>query len=122
MSVSVVVLEPRGKCLLAFGVGEEGLPVGPFDREDAVEPLDLAVLPGAVWPDLHVLGPTTREGFGHVGGLDVVPVVVGYDGTNATDPMGGEVVRGVQQEAGAGRSLLVGQDLAIGQARVVIDY
>ena len=52
---SVVELQPGGKRGGTVGVAEEDLPVGPFDLQGAVEPLDLAVLPGAVRLDEPVL-------------------------------------------------------------------
>jgi hypothetical protein len=42
---SVVELQPGGKRGGTVGVAEEDLPVGPFNLQRAVEPLDLAVLP-----------------------------------------------------------------------------
>ena len=47
-TLSVVVLEPRCKCGCAVVVGVEAVAVGPFGLQGAVEPFDLAVLPGAV--------------------------------------------------------------------------
>jgi hypothetical protein len=50
-----VMCDPSCKGLGAGGVGFEGLPVGPFNGEDAVEAFDLAVLPGAVGSDGDVV-------------------------------------------------------------------
>jgi hypothetical protein len=53
---SVVEVQPGGKRGGTVGVVEEDLPVGPFDLQRAVEPLDLAVVPRAVRLDELVLG------------------------------------------------------------------
>lgn len=54
-SSSVVVLYPGCKGGCSFVVAEEHLAVGPLDLEGAVEALDLAVLPWAVWLDEDLL-------------------------------------------------------------------
>jgi hypothetical protein len=48
---SVVVLQPGRKCRGAFGIADEDLSVGPLGLQGAVQALDLAVLPWAVWLD-----------------------------------------------------------------------
>jgi hypothetical protein len=58
---SVVELQPGGKRGGTVGVAEEDLPVGPFDLQRAVEPLDLAVLPRAVRLDELVAGSDAGE-------------------------------------------------------------
>ena len=121
-STSVVLLEPWGKGGSPFVVAGEDLPVGPLGGQGAVEPLHLAVLPRAVRADELVLG---ADGFNRcfdVGALAVAEMVVGDHPLDRGDAMAGEEGRGAGDETGAGGALLVGQDLAVGQAGVVIDH
>ena len=60
-SSSVVVLDPGGKRCSAFGVAGEDLPVGPLGGKGPIETFDLAVLPGAVRLDEHLLGPEVGD-------------------------------------------------------------
>lgn len=66
---------------------------------------------------------TTRHG-GHRDGdvdrLGVAPVVVGHHALDPGVAVGGEESVGARQERRAGRSLLVGQDLGVGQPQVVV--
>ena len=78
-SSSVVVVEPRGKGVGAFGVAGEDLPVGPFDLHGPVESFDLPVLPWAVGLDREVFSTDRRESRGEVAGADVVQGVVADD-------------------------------------------
>jgi hypothetical protein len=64
---------------VALVVAEEDLPVGPLDLQGAVEPLDLAVLPGAVRSDGEVLGVDDLDRVLKVAADDVVLGVVGDD-------------------------------------------
>ena len=119
-SASVVVGQPGVKGEGSGGVAGVGLPVGPFGGQGPVEPLDLPVLPGAVGLDEDVGG--TQAGH-RVGERTAVPVgerVVGDDLLDPCDAVRGEVLAGAGQERRAGRALLVGVDLAVGQAGVVV--
>src|SRR5690606_18899368 len=101
------------------GVAGEHLPVGPLGLQGPVESFDLAVLPGAVWLDEHLPGIQGRD---HIAQAVLVgPGVVGHDPLDPGDAVGGEVVGGPSEERRAGRALLIGQDLAVGQPGVVID-
>ena len=73
---SVVGVEPWGKRVGAVGVGGEGLPVGPFDLQGAVESLDFAVLPGAMGPDELVCDAPLVQECANVAGEPVGEVVV----------------------------------------------
>jgi hypothetical protein len=105
-SSSVVVLEPGGKGCGSLVVVGEGLPVGPFGGQGPVEPLDLAVLPGAVRFDEHLAG--AEGGADLTQGPLVGPGVVSHDSFDPVDAPGGEVGRGAGQEASAGRAFSSG--------------
>ena len=53
--------------------------------------------------------------------MRVAQGVVGHHPFDAGDAVGGEVVDGAGEERGAGRALLVGEDLGVGEPGVVID-
>lgn len=80
-----------------------------------VEPFHFGVLPGALWLDECVRRVQGGDRGGHVVGVTVAPVVVGHDPFDPVDAVGGEVVGGTAQECRAGGSLLVGQDLGVGE-------
>jgi hypothetical protein len=62
VSTSIVVeLQPGVECFGTVGVAGEDLPVGPFGLQGSVEPLDLAVLPGAVRLDEALLGAQSGD-------------------------------------------------------------
>jgi len=117
----VVVLEPGAKSGAAGGVGGEDLPISPFALEASVEPLDLPVLPGAVRLDQQVGGPDLGQQPRQGAVAGVAPVVVGHDRLDASDAVSGEVLDRAGQELGAGRGFLVGEDLGIREAAVVVD-
>src|SRR4029079_10666388 len=54
--------------------------------------------------------------------LGVAPVVVGHHFCDPGDAEGGEVGSGAGDEPRAGRTLLVVEELGVGQPRVVIDH
>ena len=93
----------------------------PTRQEGAVEPLDLAVGPWAVGSDQHVPGPQGGEGLGEGGRVAVVEGVVGHHPLDAGDAVGGEEGRRAGEEAGAGASALIGVQLGVGEAAVVVD-
>ena len=95
---SVVELQPGGKRGGTVGVAVEDLPVGPFDLQRAVEPLDLAVLPRAVRLDELVLSAELGNRLLDGGGVAVGQGVVGDQPLNPGDPVGGEVSGGAEQE------------------------
>ena len=72
----VVVVQPWGKGISSGLVAGEGLAVGPVGLQGAVEPFDLAVLPGAVGPDEHVSDPPNGQDFPDRGGAGVGQVVI----------------------------------------------
>ena len=114
VAVIVVVVKPGLKGVGALVVAGEGLPVGPFGLQGAAEPLDLAVLPGAVGTDQSMSCSEVVEDVLEVAGPDVVLGVVGHDLPHG-DAVTGEEGCCSCQEAGAGRSLLVRVDLGVGQ-------
>src|SRR3954454_6710115 len=73
---SVVVLDPGGKGGGALVVAGEDLAVGPLGDQGAVEPFDLAVLPGAVRLDELLPGPELGAHAGQ--GVPVGEGVVGH--------------------------------------------
>lgn len=85
----------------------------------AVESFHLPVLQGAVGADELVGGAEGRDGCGHVGGFAVAEVVVG------DDPLGARGAGVSESGGGAGTprsgAFLVGQDLAVGVAGVVVE-
>ena len=87
----------------------------------AVEAFDLAV--GLRPVDAGELAVRAEVGQGLLPGeaFAVGPGVVGQDPLDAVDAAGGEEGRGPAQEGCAGGGLLVGVDLAVGQAGMVID-
>ena len=111
----------RGKRRGTVGVAEEDLPVGPFDLQGAVEPLDLAVLPRAVWLDELVLSAEPGNCLFDGGGVAVGQGVVGDQPLNSGDLVGGEVGGSAEQEPRTGGAGLVGQDLGVGEPGVVVD-
>jgi hypothetical protein len=88
--------------------------------DGAVEPLDLAVLPRAVRLDAQVSRSDVGDGGLEVTGRVVVLGVVGEDLAHG-DAVAGEELGGPDQEAGAGGSGLVLEDLGVGQSAVVVD-
>ena len=71
--------------------------------------------------DEDVLGAEVGDDYGDVVGASVAEVVVGDDAFDGGDPAGAEVVGGAGQKRCAGGALLVGKDLGIRQAGVVVD-
>src|SRR5512139_1058881 len=96
---SVVVLKPWRKSGGALLVGGEDLAVGPLGGQGAVEPFDLAVLPGAV--GLDELLPDAVPGAQLPQRVPVGPGVVGHQSLDVGDAVSGEVADGPLQERGA---------------------
>ena len=88
----------RGQARRHGRVAEEDPPVGPFDLQCAVEPLDLAVLPRAVRLDEPVLNAELGNRLLDGGGVPVGPGVVGDQSLNPGNPVGGEVGGSAEQE------------------------
>jgi hypothetical protein len=118
---SVVELQPGGKRGGTVGVAEEDLPVGPFDLQCAVEPLDFSVLPRAVRLDEPVLNAELGNRLLDGGGVPVGPGVVGDQPLKPGNPVGGEVGGNAEQEPRTGGADLVGEDLGLGEPGVVVD-
>jgi hypothetical protein len=118
---SVVELQPAGKRGGTVGVAEVDLPVSPFGLQCAVEPFDLAVLPGAVRLDELVLNAELGNCSLDGGGVAVGQGVVGDQPLNPGDLVGGEVGGSAEQEPRTGGAGLVGQDLGVGEPGVVVD-
>jgi hypothetical protein len=62
-ALSVVVLDPGGKGCGALSVAGEGVSVGPFGLQGAIETLDFAVLPRTVRFDEHLSGTELGRDF-----------------------------------------------------------
>src|SRR5215468_6947292 len=115
----VVDVQPAGQGSAAGSFAGVGLGVGPFAEQGAVEALRFAVGLGSVGTSTAV----SAGRFGHGGRPDPRPVagaVVGQDAVDL-DAHGREPGRGAAPEPGCGVPLLVGMDLAVGQAGVVVD-
>lgn len=110
----VVVVEPGVECCGPRVVVGEGLPVGTFDGQRAVEAFDFAVLSGAVGFDEPLLGAEGGDGVLERRGVPVAPGVVGDDFSDL-DAVLREEPGGATQEPCSGGTLLVGQDFGIGQ-------
>ncbi|NYI03534.1 hypothetical protein FHU37_000477 [Allostreptomyces psammosilenae] len=115
----VVGVEEGGQGVGALLVAGVGLEVGPFLGQGAVEAFDLAV-------GLGVVGAGAFVGDA-AGGQDVAPAgggvagsVVGQDAFDG-DSVSVEERAGADPEQGGGGGGLVGQDLAVGEAGVVVD-
>ena len=118
---SVVVLEPGCQGCGAFVVAGEGLAVGPFGEQGAVEAFGFPVLPGAVRLDEDLFDAASFSA-DLAQGPAVGPGVVGHQPLDAGDAVGCVVAQRSVQEVRAGPALLVGEDLAVGQPRVVVDH
>ena len=105
-SSSVVVLEPWVKGGGAVSVGREWLSVGPLGLQCAVEPLHLAVLPGAVRSD--ELLPDATCGADIAQRVPVRPGIVGDEPLDPGDAVGEEVIDRTLEGCGTGRALLIG--------------
>lgn len=93
--------------------------MGPFVEQGAIQPFDSAVGLRTVGPGLLVGDPGGCQGVAPGMGL-VAGTVVGEDAFNG-DPARGEEGLGPLPEPGGGFLLLVGEDLAAGEAGVVVD-
>jgi len=95
--------------------------VGPLGEQRPVEPFGFAVGPGAVRLDVAALDLQRVADSDPVAGGQVVLGVVGQDSSDRDAVLVVEPLRGAVEEPGAGRSLLVGQDFAVGDPAAVID-
>ena len=120
-SFSVVVLEPGRKCGLAVVAAGEDLPVGPFGLQGPVEAFGFAVGPGAVGLDEALNCSKICDCLAEHCGVAVGEGVVGDDAFDPLDAVAGEIARGAGEEPGRGGALLIGKDLGVAGAGVVID-
>ena len=120
-SLVVVVVEPWCQGCAALVVADEHLTVCPFGLQGPVEAFHFAVLPGTVRFDRDVFGSELFEHVPEVVAAGVAPVVVGHHFFDPIDAVYREVASGSEEKAGAGNAGLVGVDLRVGQAGVVID-
>jgi len=118
-AVMVVAMEPAGKSAGAVGLAGVGAGVGPFVEQGAVEALDLAVGLGPVGPAVLVDDAVLGEG-GVEEAAPVGEVVVGQDAFDDDAP-GTEPGFGSAPEGGAGGAGLIGEDLGVDEAAVVVD-
>jgi hypothetical protein len=121
VGTGVVVLgEPGSEGLLAFGAGGKGVGVCPFVEQGAVVALDLSVCLRAVRSDQAVADAVLVEHAVEVDAFAVCECVVGKDALDLDAVVAVEADRTLEEARAAGDAL-VGQDLAVGQARVIID-
>lgn len=120
-SFSVVVLEPWRKCGVPVVAAGEDLPVGPFGLQGAVEAFGFAVGPRAVGLDEALHCSEVCHGLTERGGVAGSEGVIGDDAFDPLDAVAGEVARGAGEEPGRCCALLVGEDLGVADAGVVID-
>ena len=118
-SVMVVVPEPAVKGGGAFGAGAVDGGVGPACEKGADEALGFAVCLGSVGAGAAVLDAECAAGE-RVDGGAVAGAVVGEDPLDL-DAVSVVVGDGATEEAGSGRGFLVGEDLGVGEAAVVVD-
>ena len=118
-SDSVVVLEPGRKGGGSLAVGGKCLPVCPLGGQGAVVSLHFAVLPWTVGLDELLRDPERGTGLAHRVRVAVGESVVGQDPFDR-DAVLGEERRGTLEKRRAPRPFLVGQDLAVSNAGVVV--
>src|SRR5437763_14900753 len=116
----VVAVEPGREQAAALLIAPIASAVGPLVEQGAVEALHLAVNPGGVGRREQVAGAQLGQGGLEVARGPVVAGVVGHDPLELNAVVG-EELGGSEQEGGAGGAPLVGQDLAIGEAAVIVD-
>src|SRR6516225_8668829 len=118
-SRGVVMVEPRRQCSTAFLGTGIGLGVGPFAQTGLDEPLRLAVGAGGVGSGALVSGAgrchRRPERFASVGGA-----VIGHDPLDA-DALTAEPRQRAAEKPDRALLFLVRQDLAVSQARGVVD-
>ena len=120
-SVVVVGVEEVWQGCASFGVAGVGAEVGPFVEQGAVEAFDLAVGLRPVGAGEFAGRAEFGQGLAPGDALAVGPGVVGQHALDPGDAEGGEEGRCPAQEVCAGGGLLVGVDLAVGEAGVVVD-
>ena len=116
----VVVVEPGCEGVAVFLVRGEGSPVGPSFLRGVVEAFGFAVLSGRVWLGQDVCCLECGERGLEVAGVTVVQRVVGHDLVDA-DAVAGEELGGLGEERGAGRGLLIRQEVGEREPGVVLD-
>ena len=119
-SLPVVVVEPVWQCVVSGVVVVVGDAVGPFAAHGLVETLDLAVGAGGVWPGPEVADPVLGEQLSERPVVGVGPGVVGHDPL-WLDAQRSIPVKRSADEGGDGVGALVGVQLGVGDARVVVD-
>ncbi len=113
-SLLVVLHEPGGEGVAALLVAEERLPVGPLGLQRAVEPLHLAVGPGAVRLDEDGWDASVGQQRLPGGAVPVGERVVGQHALHHDAVRGEERQRSGQERRAARRTLVV-ESLAVGQ-------
>src|SRR5256886_12528294 len=117
----VVAVQPVGEQIAALLVGQVGGDVGPLGQQRPVVALGLAVDLRCVERRPQVAGSHLSQSVVELAGKPVVEGVVRHAALQA-DAVAGEEAGGPKQEGGTGRALLIGQDLAVGEAAVVVDH
>lgn len=120
-SMVVVGVQEVAERLGALAVCGVGPDVGPFLGQGAVEAFDFAVGLGSVGPGVFARRADLGQGVLPGQAFAVGHGVVGQDAFDAVDAVFGVEGCGSQEESGAGGGFLVGVDLGVGQAGVVVD-
>ncbi|MCP1542046.1 hypothetical protein J2W80_001857 [Methylorubrum extorquens] len=118
-ALPVVAEQEGGQFGAALLGGVVGPGVRPFAQGGLDEALDLAVGPRRVGSRALVADVEAPQGLGVALGFEGWPVV-GHDALD-TDTVAAEEPQGVEEEGEAGGPGLVGQDLGVGQPRMVVD-
>lgn len=115
----VVAMQPNGERIAAFLFTDVGPGVGPFVEEGAVEAFDLPVGLWTVGAGAFVGDPCIGQCVGS-SARAVAGAVVGQDALDGDPGLAEEVLR-PGPERGGGLFLLIGEDLAVGQAGIVLN-
>ena len=100
---------------------DAGLPVGPFDRESALEALDFHLLQGVVRFGEVLLGSDFCDCALEFDGVAVDERVIANDLPDG-DAVTGEKLLGPLEDHSRGRAILVAVDPGAGQAGVVVSH
>lgn len=104
-----------------MGAAGAFLSVRPLRGQSAVESFDLSVCPWAVGFDEFLDRAQRGHGVFECVGFSVGERVIGDDSFDAGNAVVGEILRRPGQDRGGGGAFLVGLDLGVGQAGVVVN-
>jgi len=121
-SLKVIALEPGLEGPRALCVVKKDLAVGPLNLQRSVESFDFSVLPGTVGLDENVASVKLAEDSSKVVAQAVAVGIVGHDLLDADNAALEEESSGPSEKACAGGTGLVGEDLGVGEATVVVHH